>query len=248
MMKAKHTILTLLSAALFLGTMSVSFLVEARDVPLNAQPIMQPEMEFIGPPLPVAMPMEMDDIEDGMASWYGPGFHGRRTASGRRFDMDEYTAAHPTLPFGSIVIVEHLRTGHRIAVEITDRGPYIKPRVIDVSRAAARALKLGVGRVDLEALRPEMIKNFYHSNDSTLVALTNDFQAMEVPKVATTDLVHHRSYTAAVRAMTCNDIIVVGLDSRDRPAFATAKIKAVAFTARPLAGELASAQRAGSTN
>jgi rare lipoprotein A len=228
--------------------MSVSFLVEARDVPADAQVVIEPQMDFIGPPLPQAFALDMDDIEDGMASWYGPGFHGRRTASGRRYDMDELTAAHPTLPFGTIVVVEYPRTGERVAVEITDRGPYIKPRVIDLSRAAARTLKLGVGRVDLVALRPEMVKDFYDNNDSTVVALSADFQPLEMPVVATTDLVHHRSYSAAVRAMQCDEVIIVGLDERDRPAYATAKIKAIEMISRPLAGELASAQRADSPN
>lgn len=247
-MTAKHTILALVSAACFLGTMSVSFLVEARDVPADARVVIEPEMDFIGPPLPQAFPFDVEDIEDGMASWYGPGFHGRRTASGRPYNMDELTAAHPTLPFGTIVVVEYPRTGERVAVEITDRGPYIKPRVIDLSRAAARTLKLGVGRVDLVALRPEMVKAFYDQNDSTVVALTHDFQPLEFPVSATTDLVHHRSYSAAVRALQCDEVVVVGLDDRDRPAYATAKVKAIEVAARPLAADLASAQRADSPN
>jgi rare lipoprotein A len=76
----------------------------------------------------------------GLASWYGPRFHGRRTASGERFDMHALTAAHPTLPFGTVVRVEVPQEGRSVDVRINDRGPHIKQRVIDLSRAAARAL------------------------------------------------------------------------------------------------------------
>lgn len=91
----------------------------------------------------------------GLASWYGPGFHGRRTASGKRFDMAALTAAHPTLPFGSRVRVTNLANGRSVVVRINDRGPYVKPRIIDLSRAAAEALDFldaGVVRVRLELL------------------------------------------------------------------------------------------------
>ncbi|MBC5764919.1 septal ring lytic transglycosylase RlpA family protein [Ramlibacter sp. GTP1] len=76
----------------------------------------------------------------GVASWYGPRFHGRRTASGERFDMHALTAAHPTLPFGTVVRVENPDDGRSVEVRINDRGPHIKQRIIDLSRAAARAL------------------------------------------------------------------------------------------------------------
>lgn len=91
----------------------------------------------------------------GLASWYGPGFHGRRTASGKRFDMAALTAAHPTLPFGSRVRVTNLANGRSVVVRINDRGPYVKPRIIDLSRAAAEALGFlddGVTRVRLDLL------------------------------------------------------------------------------------------------
>ena len=74
----------------------------------------------------------------GIASWYGPGFHGRKTASGERFNQNAMTAAHKTLPFGTIVAVTH--NGKTIRVRINDRGPFVKGRIIDLSKAAARAL------------------------------------------------------------------------------------------------------------
>ena len=82
------------------------------------------------------------DLGEGMASWYGPNFAGRLTASGEPFDPDELTAAHPSLPFGSRVRVTNEGNGHSVVVRINDRGPYVDGRVIDLSEAAARALDM----------------------------------------------------------------------------------------------------------
>ena len=90
----------------------------------------------------------------GVASWYGPGFHGRKTASGERFDQNDFTAAHRKLPLGSEVKVTNLENGRSITVEINDRGPYAKGRVLDLSKAAARKLGMvenGVAKVRIEA-------------------------------------------------------------------------------------------------
>ena len=96
------------------------------------------------------------EYQRGGASWYGPGFHGRRTASGERYDMNAMTAAHRTLPFGTWVRVQSLVNGRQIDVRITDRGPFINSRVIDVSRAAAEALgMLGLGFKEVVLLVPE---------------------------------------------------------------------------------------------
>lgn len=80
------------------------------------------------------------DLQRGIASWYGPGFHGRKTANGERFDMGEMTAAHKTLPFGTRVLVHNPRNGKEVVVRINDRGPFVRGRVIDLSQAAASAL------------------------------------------------------------------------------------------------------------
>jgi rare lipoprotein A len=91
----------------------------------------------------------------GMASWYGPGFHGRRSASGEVFNQNALTAAHRTLPFGTQVRVTNLSTGQSVVVRINDRGPFGHGRVIDLSAAAASQIGLrasGVGRVQLEVL------------------------------------------------------------------------------------------------
>jgi rare lipoprotein A len=89
----------------------------------------------------------------GGASWYGPGFHGKKTASGQKFNENAMTAAHKTLPFGTVVKVTDQRTGKSIKVTITDRGPFHKGRVIDLSKAAAAKLgtkNSGVGKVCLD--------------------------------------------------------------------------------------------------
>src|SRR5262249_58511897 len=84
----------------------------------------------------------------GTASWYGPGFHGNRTASGEVYDQYDLTAAHQTLPLGTRVIVTNLDNGRAVEVRINDRGPFVKGRSIDLSYAAARSLgMLGPGTV-----------------------------------------------------------------------------------------------------
>ena len=99
------------------------------------------------------------EFERGGASWYGPGFHGRRTASGERFDMHALTAAHRTLPFGTLVRVHSLVNGREVDVRITDRGPFSRGRVIDVSRAAAEELgMLGMGFKEVVLLVPESMQ------------------------------------------------------------------------------------------
>lgn len=88
----------------------------------------------------------------GGASWYGPGFHGKKTASGQKFNENAMTAAHKTLPFGTVVKVTDQRTGKSVKVTITDRGPFHKGRIIDLSKAAASKLgtkNAGTGKVCL---------------------------------------------------------------------------------------------------
>lgn len=94
-------------------------------------------------------------VQEGEASWYGPGFHGKQTASGEVFDMEAMTAAHRELPFGSRVRVINLDNGEEIRVRINDRGPFARGRVLDLSRAAARELGMlgsGTARVRIEVV------------------------------------------------------------------------------------------------
>ncbi|MDX9724347.1 MAG: septal ring lytic transglycosylase RlpA family protein [Myxococcota bacterium] len=91
----------------------------------------------------------------GKASWYGPGLHGNRTASGEAFDMYGMTAAHRSLPFGTIVLVRRPDTAQEVVVRINDRGPFIEGRIIDLSYGAAHDLDLlrkGVVEVQLTVL------------------------------------------------------------------------------------------------
>jgi len=93
--------------------------------------------------------------EQGIASWYGPGFDGKRTASGEVYDMEEMTAAHKRLPFGTRVQVHNLDNGLRTDVRINDRGPFVDDRIIDLSMAAARDIEMlgpGTARVRISVI------------------------------------------------------------------------------------------------
>lgn len=93
--------------------------------------------------------------ETGVASYYGVPYHGRQTASGEVFNMNELTAAHPTLKFGTKVKVTHLANNRSVTVRINDRGPFVKGRVIDLSKAAAEELQMvraGLADVKIEVL------------------------------------------------------------------------------------------------
>jgi rare lipoprotein A len=93
-------------------------------------------------------------IESGVASVYASKFQGRRTASGAPYNSQALTAAHPSLPFGSLVRVTSLFNGKTVVVRINDRGPFVEGRIIDLSSAAARALRLrGLMQVEIEQLR-----------------------------------------------------------------------------------------------
>lgn len=94
----------------------------------------------------------------GIASWYGNPFHGRRTASGQIFDMNKLTAAHLTLPLSSRVLVKNPHNGKVVVITVNDRGPYIKNRVIDLSREAAKQLgilSIGIAYVNYAVLPSE---------------------------------------------------------------------------------------------
>ncbi|MBN3792640.1 septal ring lytic transglycosylase RlpA family protein [Burkholderia sp. Ac-20353] len=109
-----------------------------------------------------AQPIDGADVSDfrqnGRASWYGRGFHGRRTANGERFNMNALTAAHRTLPLSSYIKVTNPSNGKWVVVKVNDRGPYKRGRVLDLSYAAAKIIGLvhaGTGRVKIEGLSPQ---------------------------------------------------------------------------------------------
>jgi rare lipoprotein A len=107
---------------------------EALKIPLNAKPLA---------------------VETGLASWYGAPYHNRRGSNGEVYDMNALTAAHRTLPLGSVVRVTNVKTGASAIVRITDRGPFVEGRIIDLSLAAAKKIDLwraGVATVRIEVL------------------------------------------------------------------------------------------------
>jgi len=106
-------------------------------------------------------------VQTGLASYYGPGFHGQETASGEIFDQRKMTAAHRTLPLGTVVRVTNLENGRRVDLRVTDRGPYgrnyRKGTIIDVSKGAAR--RLGFIRDGLVRVRVEVIRRPQEERD-----------------------------------------------------------------------------------
>lgn len=95
-------------------------------------------------------------VETGEASWYGPGFHGRKTANGERFDTFEFTCAHKTLPFGTLLKVTNLENNLYTVVRVNDRGPYIRGRIIDLSKASKEAIGMGgTAQVKIEQVNEE---------------------------------------------------------------------------------------------
>jgi rare lipoprotein A len=115
-------------------------------------------------------------IEDrGVASWYGESFHGKQAANGELFDMEALTAAHRTLPLGSVVRVVNLANGKHLHVRITDRGPYVNNRILDLSRGAAA--RLGMMEGGLSHVRIQLV------GERRLAALLSS-EAMEAASVA----------------------------------------------------------------
>jgi rare lipoprotein A len=107
-------------------------------------------------PAPPSAPARIGSTETGIASWYGLPYHGRPSASGEIFDMEKLTAAHRALPFETWVEVTNLSNGKQVNVRITDRGPFVRGRIIDLSMAAARELDMvraGTARVRLKVIQ-----------------------------------------------------------------------------------------------
>jgi rare lipoprotein A len=103
----------------------------------------------------VVLPTAVGYVEQGVASWYGPDFHGGRTSTGETYDMHAMTGAHPTLPLPTWVRVTNLENGKSVVVRLNDRGPFARGRIIDLSRSAAEALDMvraGTARVEVQSL------------------------------------------------------------------------------------------------
>ena len=121
---------------------------------------------------------DYDYDQTGIASWYGPNFHGKKTANGEIFDQNELTAAHKTLPLPSIVRVTNLENGRSLIVRVNDRGPYARGRIIDMSKRSAELLgfrRQGVAKVRVQVLESESRKV------ASVAKSGRDTSGMEVP-------------------------------------------------------------------
>ena len=152
-------------SALLLGTLAAVGCASRRPVASSSPPALAPGPEPAPEPAPTpgtaqpptrTAPSALGTyVEQGIASWYGVPFHGRRAANGEVFDMNTLVAAHRTLPFGSILRVTNLNNGRQIEVRVIDRGPFVGDRVLDLARAAAAGLDMigtGTAPVRIELL------------------------------------------------------------------------------------------------
>ncbi|MFZ2055427.1 MAG: septal ring lytic transglycosylase RlpA family protein [Candidatus Aminicenantales bacterium] len=147
-------------------------------------------------------------VQTGVASWYGEEFHGKKTSNREIYDMNDLTAAHNTLPFGSMVMVTNLDNGKSVVVRINDRGPFVKNRVIDLSFAAARAIDMigtGTAPVRIEVLSdvsPPLAPlrfyvqagSFIHRKNAValLQELSREFSSVSITSFKTSHQVYYR--------------------------------------------------------
>lgn len=146
-------------------------------------------------------------LGEGRASWYGPDFHGKRTANGETYNMNRLTAAHRTLPFNTVVRVDNLENGNSVIVRINDRGPYIGNRIIDLSREAASQLGMirnGTADVRLYLLeegdRP--ITNQNSSNRETFTIQLASFDTRQEAESKSSQIIGSRIEMAPLRDRT----------------------------------------------
>jgi rare lipoprotein A len=149
--------LAVVAALSFLATAGCARHVSTSRAPVSVPPAPgYPSPSSGAPPTASRQPAIAGSyVEEGVASWYGVPFNGRRTSNGEIYDMHELTAAHRTLPFGAMVRVTNLQNGKQIDVRITDRGPFVGNRVIDLSLAAAQSIDMigpGTAQVRLEII------------------------------------------------------------------------------------------------
>jgi rare lipoprotein A len=165
----RYLLRSIVKALLFLVFIAlVGFTLVINDDETPALPTTDAEEISLETKLPDFDPSLVDYVDLGTmkASWYGPGFHGRKTANGEKFDQMSYTAAHKSLRFGTLLRITNPKNGKSIVVRINDRGPYIEGRDLDISKAAAHELGLmrkGVARLKVEELKisglDEMVTN-----------------------------------------------------------------------------------------
>ena len=201
--------------------MSVSFLVQAHDAPTPDAVVEAAEAPA---PTPAVIELGMTEVTDGLASWYGADFHGRRTASGARYDMNEFTAAHKTLPFGTLLRVVNETTGKAVIVEVTDRGPFIRRRVVDLSRAAAQFLNVSVSPVAVDAIHKNDIAKFYEQNDSTCMVFSADYKPLAVKKQALVYIGKPGTLTSVMRTLNDGEQVLVGLNEKGKLTYSRVQV------------------------
>lgn len=158
--------------------------------------------------------------ETGMASWYGPGFHGKNTANGERFDQDDLTAAHPTLPMPSLVRVTNEENGESAIIRVNDRGPFKDGRLIDLSRASAKRLGVtGLSKVRVQYLKDETEQYWADMNLRTkdIQFAANDPEAPGQAIVPPDDQPAQMVDSAPLMSVASNDIQPQRLQIRPRP-------------------------------
>jgi rare lipoprotein A len=135
-------------------------------------------------------------VQTGLASWYGPPYHNRKSSNGEVYDMNAMTAAHRTLPLGSLVRVVNVKTGSSAIVRITDRGPFIGTRIIDLSLAAAK--KVDLVRAGVSQVRVEVLRTPVPMEQGGRWAVQIGAFAEEQPATSLADRISRRYHTAKV--------------------------------------------------
>ena len=145
--------------------------------------------------IPIFQKVDFTILQHGKASYYGRRFHGRKTACGQHFDADGFSAAHRTLPFGSILRVTNPESNASILVIVNDRGPFVRSRVIDLSAAAARSIDVSLGKVMVEGFKPNEL-----AGDSILIGFTSpSYDAFRIPSSDISVIDTLNSFTEALR-------------------------------------------------
>lgn len=209
----KSVLRAIIFVIVFLAVMSVSFLVEAHDLPAG---VAAAEVTVDDTTVTIERSFPMTDVTDGLASWYGRQFHGRRTASGRKFDMHAFTAAHRSLPFGSLLRVVNPSNGRTVIVEVTDRGPFIRRRVVDLSYAAAKELGVSVAPVEMDAITPsDILAHYGEQGDSLVVVIDEDMDIVVLPSTAVRPMAEGTSLTEAYKSVRESSSCILVLPAED---------------------------------
>ncbi|TDR32975.1 septal ring lytic transglycosylase RlpA family protein [Hydromonas duriensis] len=166
-LKTRRRIVLAIGATAFVTVASMSAFTSAKEIatanavvadyPVNGATALESKVPSVNVQKTSFAPTDtkLRALQTGVASYYGPGFHGRRTANGETFNMNAMTAAHRTLPFGTKLKVTNLNNGQSTIVRVNDRGPYVGGRIIDLSVAAAKQIgstTSGTAQVKLEVV------------------------------------------------------------------------------------------------